>query len=197
MKLVIWKVNYKKDSYSISAGSICAILIAGVFIFWGINSFFGGHFSFGLSWMGFIWLGIGSVILFSQIGSIYNKGKLRKIVLQEFELKPDVSLEEISRSTGISLKDVKAIVLDLKMRGVLKGPFNTETGRLEAVPLATTTPPAPPSPRIAPVPPRAPLNPTISAQKYEVNSEEEDVRVKPKFCPNCGTAINRFSIRSN
>ena len=187
---MLLKVNYKKDSY-VSGFSICAIIIAGIFIYWGINAFSGGFWSFGISWMGFIWIGIGSVILFGQIASISNKNKLRKIVLQEFELNPNISLEDASRNTGISLKDVKAIVLDLKARGLLKGPFNTQTGQLERVPPISPAAPIPPRSASSPTPPEPPMSPKPPIQSYMESMKAEEPREKPKFCPNCGTPINR------
>ena len=155
-------MKYKRDQYT-TGFSICALLIAGMFFFWGINAFLDGFWRFGINWMGFLWIGIGAAILASQVAALANRSKLRNIVLQEFEQSPNISVEEISAKTGISVKDIRAIMLDLRGEGRIRGKFSETTGEaksMEVVPKAQET--------------------TITQEKA-------------KFCPNCGTPIERES----
>ena len=121
-------MKYKKDQY-INGFSICALIFAGMFFYWGINLLvesYGG--SGGINWMSFLWIGIGTAILVSQIAAIANRSKLKNVVSHEFEHNPNISVEEISNNTGISVRDIRAIILDLKSSGRLKGQFSTQTG---------------------------------------------------------------------
>ncbi len=119
----------EKNQYNDSV-SICTFIIAGAFLWWGITSFIPWD---KWSWWGFIAIGIGAAILSSQIVAINNRSKLRRVVLQEFQTNPDASIEDVSRSTGISRKDVQSIVLDLKASGQLIGKFSTKTGQIKHV----------------------------------------------------------------
>lgn len=120
-------MKYEKNQYSDGA-SVCGFIIAGAFIYWGISDLIR------LWWFGLIWLGIGAAIAASQIAAIANRDKLRKAVKYEFETNTNATNEEISTKTGISLKDVQAIILDLKMAGELRGNFSTKTGQLKPAP---------------------------------------------------------------
>jgi hypothetical protein len=60
-----------------------------------------------------------------------NKSKLRNAVLYEYEEHPEGTIEQISQSTGITIRDVQAIVLDLKAKGLLRGKFSSTTGQLK------------------------------------------------------------------
>ena len=120
-------MKYKKDQY-INGFSICALIFAGMFFYWGINGFVYGFTRFRVDWMNFIWIGIGSAILVSQIAAITNRSKLKNVVSHEFEHNPNISVEEISNNTGISVRDIRAIILDLKSSGRLRGQFSTQTG---------------------------------------------------------------------
>ncbi len=57
--------------------------------------------------------------------------------MQEFHTSPDVSIEDVSMSTGISRKDVQAIILDLKSSGQFIGKFSTKTGQIKHVSVQT------------------------------------------------------------
>jgi NADH pyrophosphatase NudC (nudix superfamily) len=156
-------MKYEKNQYS-SGGSICALLIAGIFFYWGIDAFLHGFWQFGINWMGFLWIGIGAAIASSQIARLANRSKLRNVVVQEFQTNPNVSIEEISANTGISVKDIRAIILDLKASGILRGNFSITTGEAKSVEI---------------VKPQA---------KAEITPE---VQEKSQFCPNCGTPVSR------
>lgn len=84
----------------------------------------------GVVWWGWIWIAIGVSILISQIAAWANRSKLRNAVLYEYEEHPEATIEEISQSTGITIKDVQAIVLDLKADGLLRGKFSSATGQM-------------------------------------------------------------------
>ncbi|MHA1490296.1 MAG: zinc ribbon domain-containing protein [Promethearchaeota archaeon] len=127
-------MHYKKNQYS-EGFSICGLIFAGGFIFWGISTLLGGFRAFwDFSWIGFFFLGIGISILIGQIRAVTNREKLRNVVKYEFEQNPNTSIEEIIEKTKISRKDVQAIVLDLKARGALRGQFSGETGQLKPIP---------------------------------------------------------------
>ncbi len=114
-------------------------IIAGSFLWWGITFIITGALLWwGItllqwSWSGFLVIGIGVIILSSQIVAIANRSKLRRVVLQEFQTNPDASIEDVSMRTGISRKDVQAIILDLKASGQLIGKFSTKTGQIKHV----------------------------------------------------------------
>ncbi|MFX1279038.1 MAG: zinc ribbon domain-containing protein [Promethearchaeota archaeon] len=120
-------MKYEKNQYSESF-SVCTLIIAGAFLYWGISSFIPWD---KWSWWGFISTGIGIAILLSQIFAITNRSKLRNVVLAEFQENPEASVDHVSRSTGISRKDIQAIVLDLKASGHLRAKFNSETGQVK------------------------------------------------------------------
>ena len=118
-------MKYSKNQYSDGA-SFCALVIALGFIYWGI-----------VWWMLIIWpmimISIGLSIIYSQLRAIANRGRLRKAVKFEYETNPEATVESVSRTLGITKKDVQAINLDLKMRGELKGNFSTTTGQIEVI----------------------------------------------------------------
>ncbi|MFX0036699.1 MAG: zinc ribbon domain-containing protein [Candidatus Hermodarchaeota archaeon] len=120
-------MKYEKNQYS-EGFSICALIIAGAFLYWGITSFIPWD---EWSWWGFISTGIGLAILISQIFAITNRSKLRNVVLGEMQANPEATIEDIVRSTGITGKDVNAIILDLKASGQLRAKFNSATGQIK------------------------------------------------------------------
>ena len=123
-------MKYKKNQYS-EGFSICALIIAGAFFYWAYTNL--TDWRYGFPWWGFIALAIGIAITASQIAALANRGKLRNTVLYEYQENPNASIEEISRKTGISEKDVRAITLDLKGTGRLRGSFSTSTGTFKAI----------------------------------------------------------------
>ena len=53
--------------------------------------------------------------------------------------------KHVSRSTGITRKDIRAIILDLKASGQLRAKFNSETGQVKRIlPKETETAPGEP-----------------------------------------------------
>ncbi len=129
-------MKYKSNQYTEGA-SICGFIIAGAFIWWGIS----GLVQFRAWWdlWNLIWLGIGLSIIGGQVAAIANKSRLRKTVKYELESNPNASIDNISKSTSITKKDVQAIILDLKMRGELRGNFSSKTGELKTVPVDSPT----------------------------------------------------------
>jgi len=123
-------MKYEKNQYT-EGFSICGLIIAGAFLFWGISTIIAG------GWWGIILIGIGIAISLGLIRALVNKKKLRNTVKYEFESNPNATVEDISNSTGISKKDVQAIILDLKMSGELHGKFSSKTGQLKVVPAET------------------------------------------------------------
>ncbi|MFX0026813.1 MAG: zinc-ribbon domain-containing protein [Candidatus Hermodarchaeota archaeon] len=126
-------MKYSQNQYNQSF-SICALIVAGMFFYWGISAFLNIAWHFGFNWMGFVWFGLGVAILGSQLAALVNRSKLRNIVLQEFYHNPNISADEISANTGISIRDVRSIILDLKADGKLKGQFSSSTKSMEEVP---------------------------------------------------------------
>ena len=120
-------MKYEKNQYS-EGFSICSLIIAGAFLYWGITSFIPWT---EWSWWGFIWTGIGLAILSGQIFAIANRSKLRRVVLAEFNANPQATVDEVSKSTGITRKDINAIILDLKASGQLRAKFNSTTGQMK------------------------------------------------------------------
>ena len=122
-------MKYEKNQYS-DGFSICALIIAGAFFYWGISDLIAWR---GFPWWGFIATAIGIAICVGQIGALANRSKLRNAVMYEYQQNPNASIEEISKQTGITQKDVRAITLDLKGTGNLKGSFSTKTGTFKPI----------------------------------------------------------------
>jgi len=120
-------MKYEKNQYS-EGFSVCSLIIAGAFLYWGISSFIPWT---NWSWWGFISTGIGIAILTGQIFAIANRSKLRRVVLAEFNANPQATVDEVSQSTGITRKDINAIILDLKASGQLRAKFNSKTGQMK------------------------------------------------------------------
>ncbi|MCJ7626257.1 MAG: zinc ribbon domain-containing protein [Anaerolineaceae bacterium] len=152
-------MKYEKNQYS-EGVSICSLIIAGMFVYWGLNDLVIRPLteSRGVSWWGFIWLGIGASIAVGQVAAWLNRSRLRNAVLYEYEANPTAAIEDISQTTGITFRDVQAIVLDLKARGLLRGKFSSTTGEMKHVDVTTPNPP--------------------------IGTKEDKV----SYCPNCGTA---------
>ena len=152
-------MKYEKNQYS-EGVSICSLIIAGMFVYWGLNDLVIRPLAEnrGVSWWGFIWLGIGASIAVGQVAAWLNRSKLRNAVLYEYETNPTATIEDISQKTGITFRDVQAIVLDLKARGLLRGKFSSTTGEMKHVDVTTANPP--------------------------IETKEDKV----SYCPNCGTA---------
>ena len=126
-------MKYKRNQYS-EGVSICSFIIAGILIYWGINDIFVPIWlSTWINWWGFVWLGIAAAIIVGQIAALANRSKLRNAVLYEYEEHPEATIEEIRQNTGITVRDVQAIVLDLKGNGSLRGKFSSTTGQMTHV----------------------------------------------------------------
>lgn len=151
-------MKYSQNQYN-QGFSICALIIAGMFFYWGISAFLNIVWHFGFNWMGFVWFALGAAILGSQIAALVNRSKLRNIVLQEFRHNPNISVEDISANTGISVRDVRAIFLDLKADGMLRGQFSSSTGEAKSMEVV---------PKL---------------EKEPISQE------KSRYCSNCGTPI--------
>lgn len=150
-------MKYEKNQYT-EGISICALIIAGIFIYWGINDVLIRPLSGeGFHWFGIVWLGIATAIIAGQIAMWANRSKLRNAVLYEYRDHPTATIEEISRKTGVSLKDVQGIVLDLKAKGLIRGKFSSSTGEMIHGEVVTGE---------------------------QIETSESQV----KYCPTCGTA---------
>ena len=158
-------VKYKRNMYT-EGVSLCCFIIAGAFIIFGIL----GPFPLSL-----IALGIGFLIILGQIYRIYARGKLRNVIKNEFIVNPKASVSDICKTTGMTEKDVRAIILDLKASGEMMGKFSSSTGQLEEAFIADK------QKRI-----------TQNAVKPHTTPEKEKTlpaEIKHKYCPGCGTQI--------
>ena len=123
-------MKYEKNQYS-DGFSICTLIIAGGFLWWGIDTFINWGKVDTWEWLGFVFTGIGIAILIGQIYALTNRSKLRNVVLSEFQENPEITVQDVSRTTGITTKDIHAIVLDLKASGQLRAKFSSETGQVK------------------------------------------------------------------
>ncbi len=141
-------MKYKRDPYTKGWLIITAIVIIGLFFLLGINIFttitdyegndnIGGLIQFQFSWLSILWFAIGCIILIRHLLVTTNRSKLRKIVISEFEMNPNISVEEIRVKTGISMKEVSLIILNLKTRGKLRGNFLSDTGEAKSMQVIT------------------------------------------------------------
>ena len=133
-------MKYESNQYS-EGFSICSLIIAGSFLWWGFNILLENIFNWWW-WFGFLWIAIGLSIMSSQIYKLTSRSKLRNIVKLEFEDNPTASIEQIATSAGITAKDARAIVLDLKARGELRGKFSTKTGEAKHVEVVSNDQPS-------------------------------------------------------
>ena len=123
-------MQYKRNQYS-EGVSVCSFIIAGILIYWGTNDIFVPLWAGSLiNWWGLVWYAIAAAIIIGQLAAWANRSKLRNAVLYEYEGHPEATIEEISQKTGITIKDVQAIVLDLKADGLFRGKFSSTTGQL-------------------------------------------------------------------
>jgi len=123
-------MKYKRNQYS-EGVSVCSFIIAGILIYWGTNDIFVPLWAgTSINWWGLFWYVIAAAIIGGQIAAWANRSKLRNAVLYEYEAHPEATIEEISQNTGITMKDVQAIILDLKASGLLRGKFSSTTGQL-------------------------------------------------------------------
>ena len=160
-------MKYERNQYS-EGFSICALIIAGAFLYWGITSFIPWDI---WSWWGFISTGIGLAILIGQIFALTNRSKLRNVVLAEFQENPEATVDDVSKSTGISRKDIHAIILDLKASGQLRGKFNTTTGQIKHLSI----------PKVEEI--------TEERAKYCSNCGTPITKDAAQFCSYCGAQI--------
>lgn len=123
-------MKYQKNQYSKGFG-LCALIIAGAFFYWGITDLI--DWRWGFPWWGFIATAIGIAIIVGQIAALANRSKLRNAVMYEYTQNPNASIVEISRKMGITLRDVRAITLDLKGTGQLRGSFSTKSGTFKVI----------------------------------------------------------------
>ncbi|QEE15292.1 zinc ribbon domain-containing protein [Promethearchaeum syntrophicum] len=167
-------MKYEKNSY-VEGISLCSLIIAGAFLYWGFNDI-------GSSWWNLIQIAIGLSILVGQVRAFTNRPKLRNIVLNEFTRNPNISSEEISTNTGISRKDIKAIILDLKGSGHLRGTFSQTTGKMQSVEI--TRQPAKEIKEIE-------IKPSEIQRFCKECGTEIDKSDEAQFCPYCGSKIER------
>jgi len=132
-------MKYESNQYS-EGFSICSLIIAGMFLYWGFNTLLEDVFHWWW-WFGFLWILIGLSIMSGQIYKLTSRSKFRNIVKLEFEENPTITIEQIATNTGITTKDARAIVLDLKARGELRGKFSTKTGEAKHVEITTSNQP--------------------------------------------------------
>ena len=119
------------------------------------------------SWAGIFTIAFGVTILSSLIVAIANRSKLRRLILQEFQTSPVASIEDVSMRTGISRKDVQAIILDLKASGQFFGKFSTKTGQIKHVSI------------------QEPVS-SVERDKYCDNCGTYIGKESAQYCPYCG-----------
>jgi hypothetical protein len=88
--------------------------MATIFIIWSIFAFFNMFWNFGINWFGFIWLGLGLVIMVILIWDIMKRHsiniKRNNLILEELRYNPNATPEQIATATGIPLLDVRNII---------------------------------------------------------------------------------------
>ncbi|MHA1916283.1 MAG: hypothetical protein ACW986_14495 [Promethearchaeota archaeon] len=93
----------------------------------------GGSYLLQFNWAGIFPIIIGILILYRLILGFTNRSKLRDIVLHEFEKDPDSSVKDLRMRTGLSRRDVRAIILELKLSGHYTSDFSTHSGRVHVI----------------------------------------------------------------
>ncbi|MFW9784112.1 MAG: zinc ribbon domain-containing protein [Candidatus Heimdallarchaeota archaeon] len=105
---------------------IFILIIGSAALWWGITVL-------QWSWLGILPILIGATILYRLIVATANRDKLRRIVIHEFEINPESSINDILIRTGISKRDVRAILLDLKSSGHFIGHYSTKNGQIQYI----------------------------------------------------------------
>ena len=154
--------------------SICCLIIAGGLILFG----FLGPFPISL-----ITSIIGIIIILSQIYRISARSKLRQVVKNEFLMNPKTTVRDICNSTGITEKDVRAIILDLKASGELMGKFSSSTGMLEEAFITNK------QKRLAQKPAAIHSVSSTQAPAQIATPEIPLAEVQQRYCPGCGTLV--------
>ncbi|MHA2127644.1 MAG: hypothetical protein ACW99E_20275 [Promethearchaeota archaeon] len=175
-------MNYFRKS-NLSGFNILALFFATVFFTWSIFAFANMFWNFDTDWVGFIWLGLSMLIFFRQARFI-NARKKSKMVFRELMLHPNDSIEEVALYTGVPLNIVKEVVVDLKLRGILRSSFNTHTGHMENVHLVSSIPRTSSRHKTT----ETFSQPTI--QNYAKHEELEFTEEVARFCSYCGTKLN-------
>jgi hypothetical protein len=101
------KVKYKQNQYTEGA-TICGAIFTGMLIYWGVTSFI--PYDPVNSWWGLFPLVFGILFLISGIIALANRGKLKRAVLYEFTSNPNTTIHEVSKSTGITIKDLNFLI---------------------------------------------------------------------------------------
>ncbi|MHA1725428.1 MAG: hypothetical protein ACTSYC_00135 [Promethearchaeota archaeon] len=166
-------VRYKENMYT-QGVSTCCLIIAGGLILFG----FLGPFPINLTP-----LIIGIIIILSQIYRISARSKLRRVVKNEFLMNPKTTVRDICNSTGMTEKDVRAIILDLKASGELMGKFSSSTGILEDAFIVDK--------KKQHTKKDAEKPPLYFTQPPETVPEILPNEVKQRYCPGCGTLVTR------
>ena len=166
-------MKYKRNQYS-EGVSVCSFIIAGILIYWGTNDIFVPLWNATLiNWWGLVWYAIAAAIIVGQIAAWANKSKLRNAVIYEYEEHPEATIEEIGQNTGITIKDVQAIVLDLKANGLLRGKFSSTTGQMLHADIVKNPQGEVPEGKVA----------------YCPNCGTAKVKESAEFCSYCGTKL--------
>jgi len=131
--------------------------------------------NFGTDYVGFIWLGFGLLIIFGQIGDMLKRKKINhkisNLVLEQFRRDPNVTLEEIAKTTWLSWKSVRNIVLYLRIKRYLPLIPNGDqlnVNQIQTVPVMT-------------------VSSATNHTKTMVHPSSE----LPKYCPDCGARVDR------
>ena len=165
--------KYKRNQYT-EGVSVCSFIIAGILIYWGTNDIFVRLWNgLPINWWGLFWYAIAASIIGGQIYALTNRSKLRKTILYEYEENPEATIEQISQSTGITMKDVQAIVLDLKAEGLLRGKFSSTTGQMTHADIAKVSQGDVPEGKVA----------------YCPNCGTAKVKESAVFCSYCGSKL--------
>ena len=128
-------VSYEKDQYT-GGFHVCALIIAVILLWIGFQWLLNPSDPLNFWWFLSFFLILGGIgIISSQIYALANRKHLRKVVKEEFVKFPDITVEKVAQNTGITIKDVKAIVLDLKAAGELRGSFSSQTGQMKTIPV--------------------------------------------------------------
>ncbi|MHA1731181.1 MAG: zinc ribbon domain-containing protein [Promethearchaeota archaeon] len=172
--------KYERNQYS-DGFSFCGLIIGGIFLYAGISEIFGrGWWGIGVWWIGLFFVVIGGSIIGGNLRALYNRDRLKNLVLNEITLKKTTNVEEIAQSTGLSTKDVRHIVMDLKLEGKLFVHYDKDTGEIrDAHSPVTPGKPANNPPVSFPNPTPDPL-PTPKSESGRSR----------KYCPYCGNVLS-------
>lgn len=169
------------DYYGTKGHFYTHIVLAIIFIVWGILSYF--EIVFGSYWIAIA----GVFIIYSAIEHYYRYKSSMNLVANVLKSSPIISMAQLKEETGMKEHQLKKVIRYLKAEGRLKSTFDPQSGDLvvyevDGIPVMGQPGPYPP----AAVPMQSQMQPQMTSKPEPT---VQDSVYSQKFCPYCGTIV--------